>query len=96
MIRQNWKLEKKINGQRPSFIYSWSIIHILEHKFPCLGRLGASSSNEKREYGPNYEPHYRTQGCVIRENNVDETSQGRLMIIYSLLQKEIKYNKEEI
>ena len=21
-------------------------------------------------YGPHYEPHYRTQGCVIRENNI--------------------------
>ena len=21
-------------------------------------------------YGPHYKPHYRTQGCVIRENNI--------------------------
>ena len=26
----------------PSFIYSWSISHILEHKFFCLGGLGSS------------------------------------------------------
>ena len=26
----------------PSFIYSWSISHILEHKFFCLGHLGSS------------------------------------------------------
>ena len=24
----------------------------------------------KLHYGPRYEPHYRTQGCVIRENNI--------------------------
>ena len=26
----------------PSFIYSWSISHILEHGFFCLGQLGSS------------------------------------------------------
>ena len=24
----------------------------------------------KLHYGPRYEPHYRTQGCVIRKNNI--------------------------
>ena len=32
----------------PSSIYSWSIGHILEHEFFCLGRLGSSGSKEKK------------------------------------------------
>ena len=32
----------------PSFIYSCSIGHILEHEFFCLGRLGSSGSKEKK------------------------------------------------
>ena len=32
----------------PSFIYSWSIGHILEHEFFCLGHLGCAGSKEKK------------------------------------------------
>ena len=32
----------------PSFIYSWSIGHTLEHEFFCLGRLGSQGSKEKK------------------------------------------------
>ena len=32
----------------PSSIYSWSIDHILEHEFFCLGRLGSQGSKEKK------------------------------------------------
>ena len=32
----------------PSFVYSWSITHILEHEFFCLGHLGCACSREKR------------------------------------------------
>ena len=32
----------------PSSIYSWSISHILEHKFFCLGRLDSSGSKEEK------------------------------------------------
>ena len=35
------KLMKEDTGFIPSSIYSWSIGHILEHKFFCLGRLGS-------------------------------------------------------
>ena len=35
------------NDHRPSSIYSWSIDHILEHEFFCLGRLGSQGSKEK-------------------------------------------------
>ena len=35
-------------GENPSFIYSWSISHILEHEFFCLGRLGSSGSKGKK------------------------------------------------
>ena len=34
------KYEKNISGYNPSSIYSWSISHILEHEFFCLGCLG--------------------------------------------------------
>ena len=32
----------------PSSIYSWSIGHILENEFFCLGRLGSQGSKEKK------------------------------------------------
>jgi hypothetical protein len=32
----------------PSSIYSWSIGHILEHKFFCLGHLGCAGSKGKK------------------------------------------------
>ena len=32
----------------PSSIYSWSIGHILEHEFWCLGRLGSQGSKDKK------------------------------------------------
>ena len=32
----------------PSSIYSWSIDHILEHEFFCLGCLGSQGSKEKK------------------------------------------------
>ena len=35
-------------GFGPSSIYSWSIDHILEHEFFCLGRLGCPGSKEKK------------------------------------------------
>ena len=35
-------------GTYPSSIYSWSIGHILEHEFFCLGRLGSQGSKEKK------------------------------------------------
>ena len=42
------KLMKEDTGFIPSSIYSWSIGHILEHKFFCLGRLGSQGSKEKK------------------------------------------------
>ena len=33
--------------ETPSSIYSWSISHILEHEFFCLGRLGSFSKKKK-------------------------------------------------
>ena len=36
------------NGLGPSSIYSWTISHILEHEFFCLGGLGSSGSKEKK------------------------------------------------
>jgi hypothetical protein len=32
----------------PSSIYSWSISHILDHEFFCLGCLGTSGSKGKK------------------------------------------------
>ena len=32
----------------PSSIYSWSIGHILEHEFFCLGHLGCAGSRRKK------------------------------------------------
>ena len=32
----------------PSSMYSWSISHILEHEFFCLGRLGSQGSKGKK------------------------------------------------
>ena len=32
----------------PSSIYSWSIGHILEHEFFCLGHLGCAGSKGKK------------------------------------------------
>ena len=32
----------------PNSIYSWSIDHILEHEFFCLGRLGSQGSKGKK------------------------------------------------
>ena len=32
----------------PSSIYSWSIGHILEHEFFCLGHLGSQGSKGKK------------------------------------------------
>ena len=36
------------SGAEPSFIHSWSISHILEHEFFCLGRLGCAGSKGKK------------------------------------------------
>ena len=46
-------LQKKISlfklfSADPSFIYSWSIGHILEHEFFYLGRLGSQGSKGKK------------------------------------------------
>ena len=48
---QHWQIVKKnreivwwwpwISHLQPSFIYSWSTSHILEHEFFCLGVLGS-------------------------------------------------------
>ena len=35
-------------GGRPSSIYSWSIGHILENEFFCLGHLGCAGSKAKK------------------------------------------------
>ena len=43
----SWCLDRRC-GWRPSSIYSWSIGHILEHEFFCLGHLGSSGSKEKK------------------------------------------------
>ena len=33
-------------------------------------KLDLSNLHYRPHYGPLYETHYRTQGCVIRENNI--------------------------
>ena len=45
-----WSLNIKLwkFGSCPSSIYSWSIGHILEHEFFCLGRLGSQGSKGKK------------------------------------------------
>ena len=40
------KFQKNL-GTEPSSIYSWSVGHILEHGFFCLGHLGSSGSKKK-------------------------------------------------
>ena len=35
-------------GHSHNSVYSWSIGHILEHEFFCLGRLGSQGSKEKK------------------------------------------------
>ena len=35
-------------GSEPSSIYSWSIGHILEHEFFCMGHLGCAGSKGKK------------------------------------------------
>ena len=40
--------EKSGFGKYPSYIYNWSIGHILEYEFFCLGRLGSQGSKEKK------------------------------------------------
>ena len=42
------KLLRILKWSNPSFIYSWSIGHILEHEFFCLGCLGSQGSKEKK------------------------------------------------
>ena len=37
-----------VYGFEPSSIYSWSIGHILEHRFFCLGHLGCAGSKRKK------------------------------------------------
>ena len=37
-----------MEGFIPSSIYSWSIGHILEHEFFCLGHLGCAGSKGKK------------------------------------------------
>ena len=41
-------LTPAVSELEPSSIYSWSIGHILEHKFFCLGRLGSQGSKGKK------------------------------------------------
>ena len=36
------------NRLKPTSMYSWSIGHILEHEFFCLGRLGSQGSKGKK------------------------------------------------
>ena len=42
------KTHEEIFGSYPSSIYSWSIGHILEHDFFCLGHLGCAGSKGKK------------------------------------------------
>ena len=44
---------------KPSSIYSWSIGHILEHEFFCLGHLGCAGSKAKKVDLRNYEQLFR-------------------------------------
>ena len=44
----HWQLFLLLKQWIPSSIYSWSIDHILEHEFFCLGRLGSQGSKEKK------------------------------------------------
>ena len=37
-----------VTGILPNSIYSWSIGHILEHEFFCLGHLGCAGSKGKK------------------------------------------------
>ena len=36
--------------RKSSSIYSWSISHILENEFICLGRLGSSGHNKEKKW----------------------------------------------
>ena len=52
-VKPNWKNKFQLPNQtfipkKPSSIHSWSISHILEHEFFCLGRLDSSGSKEKK------------------------------------------------
>ena len=47
-IFQNYQKSTACEGDRPSSIYSWSIGHILENEFFCLGHLGCAGSKGKK------------------------------------------------
>ena len=47
MIMSQW-VGLIFEGFDPSSIYSYSIGHILEQEFFCLGRLGSQGSQEKK------------------------------------------------
>ena len=56
-FQSDWSLEKSFGESQwnffslylsPSSIYSWSIGHILEHEFFCLGHLGCAGSKGKK------------------------------------------------
>ena len=40
-------ISPNLSSHVAQFLYSWSISHILEHEFFCLGRLAAQGSKEK-------------------------------------------------
>jgi hypothetical protein len=52
-------LEMILGTENPSSIYSWSIGHILEHEFFCLGHLGCAGSKAKKVDLRNYEQLFR-------------------------------------
>ena len=41
-------INASVFSHSPSSIYSWSIGHILEHEFFCLGHLGCAGSKGKK------------------------------------------------
>ena len=48
VIHFKWPTKMLAKSFDPSSIYSWSIGHILEYEFFCLGRLGCAGSKGKK------------------------------------------------
>ena len=67
----------------PSFKYSWSISHILEHKFFFLGRFGSVFFNSLIFYG-----HFFFKYCSVRTRKLHNTS-------FMNFKKYIKGNPQE-
>ena len=47
-LNQQYYVSAYSKSKMPSSIYSWSIGHILEHEFFCLGHLGCAGSKGKK------------------------------------------------